>query len=84
MERKRQRKSRGKGNRTLFTPEALKRFKVFDHIPEQQVHVIPTIGHRFSELSVIPSTTSIFFISGNTGQGNLRNLPKARVAELNV
>lgn len=64
-------------NRTLFPPPALKPFKVCHHIPEQQVHILPTMEHRFSELSLLSHSRLPFFISGNTWQGNVHKLPKA-------
>lgn len=48
------------------SPTALKRFEVFDHIPKQQVHIIPTMGHRFSELLLSSHPRLPFFISGKT------------------
>lgn len=58
------------------TPTALKRFEVFDHIPKQQVHIIPTMGHRFSELLLL-SHPRLPFLFQEIPDENLRNLPEA-------
>lgn len=57
--------SERKVNRTPFRTTALKHFKVRHGIPDQQVHVIPSVGTDSQNLSPVSYPLLSSFISGN-------------------